>query len=438
MNISFQKLHDKHVDLMKKSRTNLSQVQLVEEAQNLLQELRSAGKSIGNLNQRQRLESYAVYWGSFIFNSTEVYPNTTLEPAKLTLRNPFGLRGGVAPERFVIPERLVRGVTEDIVKKQSVSIVGVRMIGKTSLLKFLASELCRDYYQDENGQIPPMRFAYLDIQEHSGKNCEQLAPELARTMSEELPVKEEFRGDTHAEALDWIKQTAGTHRAGSPLWVLLFDEFDRVVELNGIDKILFDELRALPQHYNVCFVIASRQKLIDLPLPQGANTSPFFNFLKEHFLSVWDEPTTRTLMFKPRGKELKLFTDDDFAFMTRLTARHPLLLQIGCYHLFNARRRGGKKAVDYEQVRENYMQEAKSVYRYYWEREINDGEQEWLHDCWQAVSGKDTGALKELQNDTPQRKNRTIRVRLAKLGLVLSESGTIELPTGVQSFLRLL
>jgi len=352
-----------------------------------------------------------------------------------TLRNPFGLRGGVEPERFVEPERLVWEVTEDIAKKQCVSIVGARMIGKTSLLKFLASERCQDYYQYESGQTPALRFAYIDLQEHSGKRREQLVPELACAMSEGLPVKKKFQGNTHAEAVEWIKQTAGRSRDGRPLWVLLFDEFDRIVELNGIDKELFDELRALPQHYNLCYVIGSRRKLFDLPLPQGVSTSPFFNLSKEHFLSVWDEATARALVFKPRGKELKLFTDDDFAFMTRLTARHPLLLQIGCYHLFNARRAGGKKTVDYNQVQESYMQEAESVYRYYWDSEVDDAEREWLRDCWQAVSEGDTVALGEFQNDTPQRKNRTIRVRLAKLGFVLSESGSIEFPTGFQSFL---
>src|SRR5215813_5837840 len=113
---------------------------------------------------------------------------------------------------------------------------------------------------------------------------------------------------------------------------------------------------SLPHALYPFFLPASRRKIIDLPLPQGVSTSPFFNFLKEHFFSVWDEPTTRTLMFKPCGTELKLLTDDDLAFMARLTARHPLLLQIGCYHLFNARRTSGKKAVEYDRVHDSYMQ----------------------------------------------------------------------------------
>lgn len=355
----------------------------------------------------------------------------TTQPA---LQNPFGLRGGIEPERFIVPERLIREITEDIVKKQSVSIVGARMMGKTSLLKFLASPRCQTYYR-ESGQDPELRFVYFDFQEHSGKSRNALLPELANAISDALSDKEQFQGRTHAEALNWIKQTAGRRRTGDRLWILLFDEFDRVAELRGIDKPFFDELRSLPQHYNICFVIASRQQVSDLPLPQSVGTSPFFNFLKEHFLAVWDEPIARTLMFKPQGKKLKLFTDEDFAFVTSRTANHPLLLQIDCYHLFNARRIVGKKAVDYDRLHDGFMQEAESIYRYYWNHEINDLERNWLRDCQQALKKKDAHALQALAKDTAKRKNSTIRIKLTKLGLVSLGASVIALPTGFQSFL---
>jgi hypothetical protein len=350
-------------------------------------------------------------------------------------QNPFGLRGGIEPERFIVPERLITEIVEDIVKKQSISIVGARMMGKTSLLKFLGSPRCRAYYR-ESGQVPELRFVYFDFQEHSGKSRNALLPELAHAMSDAFSDKERFQGQTHTEALNWIKQTTGRRRTGDRLWILLFDEFDRVTELKGINKPFFDELRSLPQHYNICFVIASRQQVSDLPLPQSVGTSPFFNFLKEHFLAVWDETVARALMFKPQGKKLKLFTEEDFAFVTSLTANHPLLLQIGCYHLLNARRIIGKKALDYDRLHDGFMQEAESIYRYYWNHEINDLERGWLRDCQQALKRNDGVALQTLGKDTSKRKNSTIKVKLAKFGLVSQEASAITLPTGFQSFLN--
>lgn len=351
-------------------------------------------------------------------------------------QNPFGLHGGVDPEQFVIPERLVREVTEAILKKLSISLIGARMMGKTSLLKFLSSDRCQSYYQDETGQRSPLRFVYLDLQEHSGKNLHQLFPLLANTMSVLLPDSERFQGKMHDEALSWIKQTTGRRDPTNPLWVVSFDEFDRVIELDGLDKIVFDQMRSLSQHSNICFIIASRLKLIDLPLPQAISTSPFFNIFKEQLLSVWDKLTTRTLMFKPYGKDLGVFTEEDFVFISQLTACHPALLQIGCFHLFNARRTCKDTPIDYEQVIENYINEAESVYHHYWNNEISEEERRWLLDCQWALFNQDHIALQALENNSIERKNRTIRIRLAKLGLALNTSGTIELPTGLLLFLK--
>lgn len=356
-------------------------------------------------------------------------------PGSFVAHNPFGLRGGIEPARFVVPVRLVREVTEDIAKRQSVSIVGARMLGKTSLMKFLASERASSYYKDEWEANVTLRFAMLDLQEHAGKPRDALLPLLAQAMSETLDEGARFAGGDHQAALTWIKATAGRTQRGKPRWVLLLDEFDRVAEMHGLDATLFDELRSLPHHYNVSFVIASRRKLIDLPLPQHITTSPFFNLFKEVFLSTWDEATARKLILRPPGPPLHIFSPADTDMLTRLTARHPLLLQIGCYHLFNQRRAGSSNGEQMAQFEHDYMQEAESVYRYYWQHEIRDEEREWLADCWRALSSDNVAMLSTLQRNTRQRRNHTIRVRLAKLGLVLRAIGPIDLPGGVQMFL---
>jgi hypothetical protein len=46
-----------------------------------------------------------------------------------------------------------------------------------------------------------IRFAYVDLQEHSGKSRDQLVPELAYVASEVLPEGQRFQGNTHVEAL---------------------------------------------------------------------------------------------------------------------------------------------------------------------------------------------------------------------------------------------
>jgi hypothetical protein len=181
--------------------------------------------------------------------------------------------------------------------------------------------------------------------------------------------------------------------------------------------------------------VASRRKLIDLPLPQQVITSPFFNLFQEVFLTIWDESTTRRLMFRPRGQPLNVFASEDVRLLSQLTARHPLLLQIGCYHLFNEYRARSEDTDGLGCLHDTYMQEAENVYRYYWQYEITEVERVWLLDCWHAITSDNPIRLASFQRSTPQRKNHAIRVRLAKLGLVLGQRGQIILPEGVRLFL---
>ena len=88
--------------------------------------------------------------------------------------------------------------------------------------------------------------------------------------------------------------------------------------------------------------------------------------------------------------------------------------------------------MDYDQLLDSYMQEAESVYRYYWNEELKEAERQWLRDCSWALSHKDRATLKALQRDT------SLRMKLARLGFVLNKSGLLAIPTGVQSFLSIL
>jgi TIR domain len=366
-----------------------------------------------------------------ILNPLDSLCKPNIPPAS---QNPYGSRVRVLADRFIVSEGLVKDVTENIIKSQSISIVGARMMGKTSLLNFLASPLCQTYYQKAGGSRLRLRFVYLDLQEFSGRNRYELVLELARGVS--TTASGHFNGSTYRDALDWIKTTTGRRNAGSPLWLLLLDEFDRVIELDRIDKGFFDDLRSLSQNYNLCYMIASCRKLLDLPLPQNVKSSPFFNMFKKYFLSVWDASTAENLIFKPYGKELGIFNEADFAYLMHLTASHPMLLQIACEHLYKIRYTDEKKAGEYDQLLRSYMKEAEDVYSYYWNHELNNTERKWLKECWLALSQKGDAALEELQQLTLGRKNRAILIRLRDLGLLMSQSDPLEIPKGLDLFLK--
>jgi len=79
INQIFQQIHKQHVELRRqKDDPTISSDILSNKAKTLLEEIRLAGCSIGNPNQRRRLESYTGYWGAFIFEQTGIYPDTAL------------------------------------------------------------------------------------------------------------------------------------------------------------------------------------------------------------------------------------------------------------------------------------------------------------------------------------------------------------------------
>lgn len=88
MDGEFENLHQSHIGLLQKRRSDQPKEQLLKDVKGLLRDLRSAGRNIDDESQRRRLESYAAYWGSFIFENTGVYPDTVLEPADEELSRP--------------------------------------------------------------------------------------------------------------------------------------------------------------------------------------------------------------------------------------------------------------------------------------------------------------------------------------------------------------
>ena len=74
-----QEIHQKHVSLInQKEYENLPNEDIAKEAKELLEKIRSAGRLITDLSQRQQLESYALYWGRLISEVTSEYPDISL------------------------------------------------------------------------------------------------------------------------------------------------------------------------------------------------------------------------------------------------------------------------------------------------------------------------------------------------------------------------
>jgi hypothetical protein len=118
------------------------------------------------------------------------------------------------------------------VEGQSVAITGAKMMGKSSLLNFLASPHCETYYQKWRSSRFRFRFVYLDLRELIAKTRDELILKLASEVS--TAVSGPFEGDTYEKAQKWLQETTGKRNAGGPLWIFLLDEFDQIIELEAV------------------------------------------------------------------------------------------------------------------------------------------------------------------------------------------------------------
>ncbi len=163
MNISatnlFREIHQDHVKLrQRKEYDNLkSKEPLADTAKELLKKIRSAGRNITDLSQRQRLESYGLYWSRFISEVTDEYRDFSLfEPEESLLQSEeveeklakhqdwgdapdvsvfFGRTGELAElEKWIVEDRC-----------RVVAIFGMAGIGKTFLARKLAEEIKNEF-----------------------------------------------------------------------------------------------------------------------------------------------------------------------------------------------------------------------------------------------------------------------------------------------------
>jgi predicted Ser/Thr protein kinase len=301
------------------------------------------------------------------------------------MSNPYVSRGPVRTrEMFFGRIHELNEIAAFVHGNQSISIIGPRKIGKTSLLY----HLIRPGVWPEIGLDSNSLFVYLDCEVLGESTHEELFAQFAAEMSVSL----DGYGLPAEPALDAVVAKPSRlsfeaavrklNQRGLRV-VLILDEFERLSTNPHLNLNFFNALRSAAGRYQLVFLTASARPLIELTYSghsQEILSSPFFNIFAPLFLGLMPEGEARRLICEPACNAGRNFPPVTENFIYTLAGGHPLALQVACFHAYDMPDYDGTSEIEQRTVRE-----LSAHFQYYW-RNLSPVEQDALRSLSDAVT----------------------------------------------------
>ena len=176
-------------------------------------------------------------------------------------------------------DRLCRHLTK--ASPDHVSAIGPRLVGKSVVLKHLASHFAQDHFV---GSV------YWDLRYSTPRTDAEFRSQFAERLRAAIkPTKPDLAGNIEpddeavSDLLFYVLDEL--HRDGVRMLAVL-DGFDHLLGDLGITRNLWDELRTLTQTSGLCLVTGSRARLLDLCMDEESRTSNFWQIFHDPPLQV--------------------------------------------------------------------------------------------------------------------------------------------------------
>ena len=249
--------------------------------------------------------------------------------------NPFFHRGAIRRlEDFQGREMEISQILGLLRNGQSVSLIGPRRIGKSSLL----IHLTRRQVRAQMAMDPPRAlFVLIDCQEFGGSPAEEVYEALLMGLLDAA----ETAGIEEDNA-----QRPGTYRAldralhqisqrGVSVVVLL-DEFELLAANEHLTPYFFARLRGLTTKYGLAYLTASQRPLFAVTAEEEILSSPFFNIFVTLPLGLFAAEEARRLVKNRLDNTDFVFSDALIDHLIYLVGPHPFFLHIAGYHAYQA------------------------------------------------------------------------------------------------------
>jgi len=278
------------------------------------------------------------------------------------------------PEDFYCRETEVEKIFSRIggSRPQSISLVGERRMGKSFLLHYVYREKVRkDFLKNSRDYI----FALCDLKKKSGMSVIDFLTFVAERVAIEAPELKEnlLKKTTYDSFLKLIQELDKRKKKV----ILVFDEFDVVMNDEKFGPEFFSYLRSIANSYNVAYITSSRKDLQEFPRTSEVRDSPFFNIFTRVSVGLFDEKSAKELISKISKRE-GIPLESYAKFIFRLAGFHPFFLQIACSKLseyLDLHKSINEKG--FQTVEENFLDEAKGHFGDMW-KDLKGEEQECL------------------------------------------------------------
>lgn len=302
----------------------------------------------------------------------------------------------VEPENFFGRDAEVRWVLERITapRPQCCAITGLRRIGKSSLLNFIAHpEGARTRYPGYFTDPERLLLAAVDLSlvaGERGSNPTSVAVilHLMRTLNRHLR-RHHLPSDLRASLQRRYEQarTSGNWTdireemseylydldAQGYTVIFLLDELDAAT---AWDPQVAHFLRALVMETRTAYVTASLEPLFDL-LDDRGNVSPLYNIFTTRPLGLLTASEARDLLAAPASRQGVAWAGEVIDEVLALTGRHPDLLKMAGSALWELSHEIGAAALAAPLVKTRLLPDAEGLFRSIW-RHASESERETL------------------------------------------------------------
>ncbi|MGH9822595.1 MAG: protein kinase domain-containing protein [Blastocatellia bacterium] len=281
---------------------------------------------------------------------------------KTVLRNPYLNRVAIKdPAQFFGRRREVSRIFSRLgsSRPQSISVVGDRRIGKSSLLYYINNREVRARLLDKPSDYV---FAFIDLQQKRKLTPPQFFKDLLALLAKE--TDDDSIADTEP-SFDSLRAVLERFRAAAKKLIVLFDEFEAITANHSFDLEFYSFLRSIANNYDVAYVTSSARDLQELCRTQLIADSPFFNIFTNVYLRAFTRSEANDLIAVP-SREAGLPLEGYSRRIVEVAGHFPYFVQIGCSAYFDHLCENHGK-LDREEVEAAFMDEAKGQFRFMWD-----------------------------------------------------------------------